>query len=130
MCEYCENGKVVHTVDSDGFDGAMKIVGTELFVNWGDRLELKGPMFVFEINACPMCGRDLRRPKPTPIDELDFSVRTFNCLKRARIDTVEQLCAMTEAELRDLRNVNERCINEIKMKLEGIGRDLSGEVEP
>ena len=58
---YCEDGKLIVDVDGDGFDGGvMKIVGTELFVNWGDRLELKGPMFVFKINVCPMCGRDLK----------------------------------------------------------------------
>ena len=64
MCEYCENGKngeVIIDVEGDGFEGgAARVVGTELFVNWGERLDRKGPMFVFSINACPMCGRELR----------------------------------------------------------------------
>ena len=61
MCEYCEKGGLVADVDGDGFDGGVaKIVGAELLVNWGDRLDRKGPMFVFGINNCPMCGRELR----------------------------------------------------------------------
>lgn len=66
MCEYCENGKLIIDVDGDGFDGGVaKVVGAEMFVNWGDRLERKGPMFVFEINACPMCGRRFEEGVPS-----------------------------------------------------------------
>ena len=61
MCEYCDGSKKpIIDVDGDGFDGGVaKVVGAELHVNWGERLDRKGPMFVFGINNCPMCGRDL-----------------------------------------------------------------------
>ncbi|MGB8452751.1 MAG: DNA-directed RNA polymerase subunit alpha C-terminal domain-containing protein [Anaerocolumna sp.] len=50
-------------------------------------------------------------------DELDFTTRTYNCLKRAGIDTLEQLQSKTEEELHQVKNLNQKCINEIKEKL-------------
>lgn len=64
MCDYCENGKLIIEADGNDFDGGVaKVVGASLLVNWGDRLDRKGPMFVFDINACPMCGRELKAVK-------------------------------------------------------------------
>lgn len=60
----------------------------------------------------------------TPIDDLDFSVMTYNCLKRAGIDTVEQLCKMTEVEVIKIRNISGRYLNEIKETLASIGKGL------
>ena len=53
------------------------------------------------------------------IADLDFSVRTYNILKRGRIDTVEQLVAMTDDELRALRHMGEKSMDEIHAKLKG-----------
>lgn len=51
------------------------------------------------------------------IDELDFTVRTYNCLRRAGIDTIEKLQTMPESKLLQVKNLNQKCINEIKEKL-------------
>lgn len=51
------------------------------------------------------------------IDELDLSVRTYNCLKRARIDTVEQLSQMTDDDLMRIRNFGQRCLAEVREKI-------------
>lgn len=53
----------------------------------------------------------------TPIEDLDLSIRSYNCLKRAGINTVEQLSPMTDEELLRVRNLGRRCIEEIKQKL-------------
>ena len=53
----------------------------------------------------------------TPIDELELSIRAYNCLKRAGINTVEELRAMSEEELRRVRNLGAKCIEEIRQKL-------------
>ena len=53
------------------------------------------------------------------IADLDFSVRTYNILKRNRIDTVEQLIAMTDDDLRALRHMGEESMDEIHAKLKG-----------
>lgn len=51
------------------------------------------------------------------IDELEFSVRTYNCLKRAKIDTVEQLEQMSDDDLLRLRNFGQRCLDEVREKI-------------
>ena len=51
------------------------------------------------------------------IEELDLSVRTYNCLKRARIDTVEQLSQMTDDDLMRIRNFGQRCLAEVREKI-------------
>ncbi|MGF7145313.1 hypothetical protein HNQ56_003754 [Anaerotaenia torta] len=58
------------------------------------------------------------------IDDLDLSVRTYNCMKRAGVDTVDELCSMTEDEVIPIRNISAKCLTEIKEKLAGIGRSL------
>ena len=59
-CEYCDGGRLILEPGGNDFDdGVAKVVGSELHVNWGERLERKGPKFVFRIHHCPMCGREL-----------------------------------------------------------------------
>lgn len=48
------------------------------------------------------------------IEELHFSVRTYNCLKRSRIDTVEQLQVMTDDELKQIRGFGLKCFKEVR----------------
>lgn len=62
-----------------------------------------------------------------PIDELDLSVRAFNCLKRAEINMIGQLTDKTEDELTRVRNLGKKSVDEIKIKLEeykGLGLHL------
>ena len=53
-----------------------------------------------------------------PIDDMEFSVRTYNCLKRAGIHTAGQLQELNEEDLREIRNLGEKSILEIREKLE------------
>jgi DNA-directed RNA polymerase subunit alpha len=57
------------------------------------------------------------RTNDTPIEELDLSVRAFNCLKANDISTVGQLLAKREEELLSLRNFGKKSLDEIKEKL-------------
>lgn len=57
-------------------------------------------------------------PDGIPIDDLDLSVRAYNCLKRANIHTVEQLLAMSEDEIRRIRNLGSPCFEEVMQKIE------------
>src|SRR5699024_1003528 len=52
-----------------------------------------------------------------PLDDLDFSVRSYNCLKREEIHAVGELAARTESDLLDIRNFGQKSINEVKVKL-------------
>jgi len=57
----------------------------------------------------------------TTIEELDLSVRSFNCLKRANIDTVEDLINKTEDEMIKVRNLGKKSLEEVIQKLQSLG---------
>lgn len=59
-------------------------------------------------------------PENMPIEELELSVRAYNCLKRAGINTVGELCSMSDEELMKIRNLGKKCIEEIKQKLASV----------
>jgi DNA-directed RNA polymerase subunit alpha len=58
------------------------------------------------------------------IEELDFSVRTYNCLKKAGITTVQDLVQTSEQELMNIRNFGRKSLTEVKEKLAGMGLSL------
>mgnify|MGYP000336730521 FL=1 len=61
------------------------------------------------------------------IEELDLSVRSFNCLKRANINTVEDLISKTEDEMMKVRNLGRKSLEEVIGKLEAMGLSLADE---
>ena len=63
------------------------------------------------------------------IEELDMSVRSFNCLKRAGIDTVEDLTNRTEEDRIKFRNLGKKSLEEVIQKLHSLGLDLRREEE-
>jgi len=63
------------------------------------------------------------------IEELDLSVRSFNCLKRANINTVEDLISKTEDEMIKVRNLGRKSLEEVVNKLEMMGLSLMDESE-
>ena len=58
------------------------------------------------------------------IEELDLSVRSFNCLKRAQINTVEDLINRTEEDMMKVRNLGGKSLDEVVAKLNSLGFDL------
>jgi len=59
-----------------------------------------------------------------PIEELDLSVRSYNCLKRAGINTIEDLVRKTEEDMLKIRNLGKKSLAEIKEKLGNFGLSL------
>jgi DNA-directed RNA polymerase subunit alpha len=59
-----------------------------------------------------------------PIEDLDLTVRSYNCLKREGIHTVGELVGRSEADLLDIRNFGSKSIDEVKVKLAGLGLAL------
>ncbi len=80
----------------------------------------------------PRASRSARRlPRPItspsfalPIDDLDLTVRSYNCLKREGVHTVGELVARTESDLLDIRNFGQKSIDEVKIKLHQLGLSL------
>ena len=61
------------------------------------------------------------------IEELDLSVRSFNCLKRANINTVEDLVSKTQDEMIKVRNLGRKSLEEVEHKLNQLGLHLADE---
>ncbi len=59
------------------------------------------------------------------IDELELSVRSFNCLKRAGINTVEELCNRTSEDMMKVRNLGRKSLEEVLAKLKELGLSLN-----
>ena len=73
---------------------------------------------------------DAERKSVISIDELELSVRSFNCLKRANINTVEELCAKSYDDMIKVRNLGRKSLEEILNKLNELGLQLrAGEAE-
>ena len=63
------------------------------------------------------------------IEDLELSVRLFNCLKRAGISTVEDISNMTEQEMMKVRNLGKKSLDEVTFKLRSLGLDFAKEEE-
>ena len=63
------------------------------------------------------------------IEDLELSVRSFNCLKRANISTVEDLTNKTEADMMKVRNLGKKSLDEVTNKLHSLGLDFAKEDE-
>ena len=59
------------------------------------------------------------------IDELELSVRSYNCLKRAGINTVEELCNRTPEDMMKVRNLGRKSLEEVLAKLKELGLQLN-----
>jgi DNA-directed RNA polymerase subunit alpha len=59
-----------------------------------------------------------------PIEELDLSVRSYNCLKRAGINTVEELIQRNEEDMMKVRNLGKKSLEEVINKLAELGLSL------
>ena len=59
------------------------------------------------------------------IEELDLSVRSYNCLKRAGINTVEDLTKRTEEDMVKVRNLGRKSLEEVIEKLHGLGQSFA-----
>jgi len=88
---------------------AAKIMSEQLalFVNFSGRPAVEAPIE----EAAPFSDWDI------PVDELDLSVRSYNCLKRAGISKISELLQRTEDEIMNMRNLGKKSVDEIKEKL-------------
>jgi DNA-directed RNA polymerase subunit alpha len=91
-------------------------------------------MMLFESQAASDLGGETFAELPeegetvldTPIEDLDLTVRSFNCLKRQGVNTIGQLAECTEADLLNIRNFGAKSIEEVKDKLQQMGLGLKG----
>ncbi len=63
-----------------------------------------------------------------PIEDLDLSVRSYNCLKRENINFVHELVALNEQQLMNIRNIGQKSVDEVKDKLVELGLSLKDSI--
>ncbi len=113
----------VETKSSISPRDALASAGTTLVELFGLARELNVDAEGIEIGPSP-AEADHIAAFSLPIEEMDLTVRSYNCLKREGIHTVGELVSRTEADLLDIRNFGQKSIDEVKVKLHGLGLGL------
>ncbi len=111
---------------------ALASAGSTLVELFGLARELDETAEGIDIGPSPQDAQ-LAADLALPIEELDLTVRSYNCLKREGINSVGELIGRTEADLLDIRNFGQKSIDEVKMKLAGMGlglKDSAPELRP
>ncbi len=105
---------------------AAKILSEHLslFVNLSEVAQLGGPVIRSDDE-----GINNDKVMTLSIDELELSVRSYNCLKRANINTVEDLINKTPGDMMKVRNLGKKSLDEVLKKLEDMGLSLKNDVE-
>ena len=104
---------------NDGFDKLTIEIMTNGTIIPEDALGLSARVLIEHLNDEKVLDRT--------IEELDLSVRSYNCLKRAGINTVHDLTEKTEPEMMKVRNLGRKSLEEVKVKLADLGLGLKND---
>src|SRR5881392_3897923 len=102
---------------------AMASAGKTLVELFGLARELNVDAEGIEVGPSPAEAADIANFS-MPIEDMDLTVRSYNCLKREGVHTVGELVTRSEADLLDIRNCGAKSIDEVKMKLAARGLAL------
>jgi DNA-directed RNA polymerase subunit alpha len=102
---------------------AVASAGSTLVELFGLARELNVHAEGIEIGPSPV-DEQISESLNRPVEDLDLSVRSYNCLKREGIHTVGELVARSEEDLLDIRNFGTKSIDEVKETLAGLGLSL------
>jgi len=116
VLEVRTNGSI-HPDDAISLAAKIMVEHLELFINLTDEIEDVEIMVEVE-------EEEKDKILDTTIEELELSVRSSNCLKRAGINTVEELVDKTEDDLMKVRNLGKKSLQEIKDKLDELELEL------
>lgn len=108
--EITTNGTIT-SQDAIGLGAKILISHLELFMEFSEQAK---NMNILVAKEEDLMGQTLEMT----IEELDLSVRSYNCLKRAGINTVQQIIEKTEQEMIKVRNLGKKSLDEVKIKLE------------
>ena len=102
---------------------AVASAGRTLVELFGLTRELNEDAEGIEIGPAPV-DEQYAESVSTPVEDLDLTVRSYNCLKREGIHTVGELISRSEQDLLDIRNFGSKSIDEVKEKLAELGLAL------
>ncbi|MCS5422080.1 MULTISPECIES: DNA-directed RNA polymerase subunit alpha [Psychrilyobacter] len=112
----------------DAISYAVELLSFHLnpFLEIGDRMDSLRDQEEEELNDEPVTTVVVNNVAGTKIEELDLTVRSFNCLKKAGIEDVGQLSEMGLTELLKIKNLGRKSLDEILDKMRELGFDLQG----
>ena len=113
----------VETKNSMSPRDAVASAGSTLVELFGLARELNEAAEGIEIGPAPV-EATLSPELALPIEELDLTVRSYNCLKREGINTVSELIGLTEEQLINIRNFGSKSVDEVRDKLVSMGLSL------
>ncbi|MFN8107678.1 MAG: DNA-directed RNA polymerase subunit alpha [Nocardioidaceae bacterium] len=102
---------------------ALASAGSTLVELFGLARELNVEAEGIDIGPSPV-DEQLAQDLAMPVEELNLTVRSYNCLKREGLDTVGELLQRSEQDLLDIRNFGAKSIDEVKLKLHEMGLGL------
>ncbi len=117
----------VETKSSISPRDAVASAGKTLVELFGLARELNVEAEGIEIGPAPV-ETVLTNELSMPIEDLDLSVRSYNCLKREGINTVSELVALSETQLMNIRNFGQKSVDEVRDKLVSLGLSLKDSV--
>ena len=123
--------KLVLEVETNGTTTATEIVslaGKILFEHVGDFVDLCAEIASSSIMVSKEEDKQVKILE-LPIEEMDLSVRSYNCLKRAGVNTVDDLCKKSRGDMLKVKNLGIKSIDEVIQKLESYGLSLRKEEE-
>ncbi|WP_169975272.1 MULTISPECIES: DNA-directed RNA polymerase subunit alpha [unclassified Campylobacter] len=119
--------KIVFTVTTDGQVGAIEAFKHAIEAMYHQMSVFKG---VLDIDISAQTSGAMASGEHTKllqsVEELNLSARSFNCLDRADVRFIGELALMDENELRDLKNLGKKSLEEIKAVMEEIGYPIGG----
>ena len=127
--KYFEHHDIFSFADSDGLDDNVKSELLEIY-NDGIReskIKIEKEEAAKKRIASKVEAYSYSRKIEDLLGKLDLSVRSFNCLKRAGINTVGDLLALSEEEIRNIRNMGAKCANEVLEKIAIIRQEMKDE---
>jgi DNA-directed RNA polymerase subunit alpha len=106
---------------------AMASAGRTLTELFGLARELNTAAEGIEIGPAPVDAITTSELQ-IPVEDMDLSVRSYNCLKREGINTVSELVALSEHQLMNIRNFGQKSVDEVRDKLIEMGLSLKDSV--
>ena len=128
MTDYDKLTLDVYTNGTLGPDEAVSLAAKVLSEHLSLFIDLSDAAQVAEVMIEPQ-NEAKEKVLEMNIDELELSVRSYNCLKRAGINTVEELCNKTSDDMMKVRNLGRKSLEEVLAKLKELGLQLSSRDE-
>lgn len=125
--KYFEHHDIFSFANSDGLDDNVKSELLEIYNNGIREREIKEEEEAKNRYASEVKAYSYSTKIEDILGKLDLSVRSFNCLKRAGINTVGDLLALSEEETRNIRNLGPRGFNEVQEKIADIKKEMEDE---